>query len=55
MQKITPCLWIDDRIEEAVNFYAKVFKGKVTRTPAAIPTAAPSPSSSSSSARISRC
>ena len=26
MQKITPCLWFDDRIEEAVNFYVSVFK-----------------------------
>jgi predicted 3-demethylubiquinone-9 3-methyltransferase (glyoxalase superfamily) len=31
MQKIMPCLWFDDRIEEAVNFYASVFKdAKVT-------------------------
>jgi predicted 3-demethylubiquinone-9 3-methyltransferase (glyoxalase superfamily) len=29
-QKITPCLWFDDRIEEAANYYAKIFKGKVT-------------------------
>ena len=28
-QKITPCLWIDDRIEEAANYYAALFKGKV--------------------------
>ena len=26
MQKITPCLWFDNRIEEAVNFYVSVFK-----------------------------
>lgn len=26
MQKITPCLWFDNRIEEAVNFYISVFK-----------------------------
>lgn len=26
MQNITPCLWFDDRIEEAVNFYVSVFK-----------------------------
>src|SRR5919109_2928546 len=26
MQKITPCLWFDDKAEEAVNFYASVFK-----------------------------
>lgn len=25
-KKITPCLWFDDRIEEAVNFYVEVFK-----------------------------
>lgn len=25
-QKITPCLWFNDNAEEAVNFYAKVFK-----------------------------
>jgi len=26
MQRITPCLWFDDRIEEAVHFYVSVFK-----------------------------
>jgi predicted 3-demethylubiquinone-9 3-methyltransferase (glyoxalase superfamily) len=26
MPKIMPCLWFDDRIEEAVNFYVKTFK-----------------------------
>jgi predicted 3-demethylubiquinone-9 3-methyltransferase (glyoxalase superfamily) len=26
MQKITPCLWFDDKAEEAVNFYVSVFK-----------------------------
>jgi predicted 3-demethylubiquinone-9 3-methyltransferase (glyoxalase superfamily) len=30
MQKLHPCLWLDGRIEEAADFYAKVFKGKVT-------------------------
>lgn len=30
MQKLHPCLWFDDRIEDAANFYAAVFKGKVT-------------------------
>ena len=25
MQKIMPCLWFDDRIEDAVNFYTSVF------------------------------
>ncbi len=31
-QKITPCLWFDDRIEEAAHFYAKTFKGNITST-----------------------
>jgi predicted 3-demethylubiquinone-9 3-methyltransferase (glyoxalase superfamily) len=26
MQKITTCLWFDNQVEEAVNFYASVFK-----------------------------
>jgi predicted 3-demethylubiquinone-9 3-methyltransferase (glyoxalase superfamily) len=26
MQKITPCLWFDDRAEEAANFYISIFK-----------------------------
>lgn len=33
MHKITPCLWFDNRIEEAVNFYVSVFKdGKILET-----------------------
>jgi predicted 3-demethylubiquinone-9 3-methyltransferase (glyoxalase superfamily) len=35
MQKITPCLWFDDKAEEAAKFYASIFKnsriGEVTR------------------------
>jgi predicted 3-demethylubiquinone-9 3-methyltransferase (glyoxalase superfamily) len=35
MQKITPCLWFDNQAEEAVNFYASIFKnskiGNITR------------------------
>lgn len=27
MQKIIPCLWFDDKAEEAAKFYASVFKG----------------------------
>jgi predicted 3-demethylubiquinone-9 3-methyltransferase (glyoxalase superfamily) len=31
MTKITPCLWFDDRIEEAIDFYTSVFPdAKVT-------------------------
>ena len=26
MQKITPCLWFDDKAEEAVQFYVSIFK-----------------------------
>jgi predicted 3-demethylubiquinone-9 3-methyltransferase (glyoxalase superfamily) len=26
MHKITPCLWFDDKAEEAVKFYASIFK-----------------------------
>ena len=33
MQKITPCLWFDDKAEEAVNFYASIFQScKITST-----------------------
>jgi predicted 3-demethylubiquinone-9 3-methyltransferase (glyoxalase superfamily) len=35
MQKITPCLWFDDKAEEAATFYVSVFKsaklGHITR------------------------
>jgi predicted 3-demethylubiquinone-9 3-methyltransferase (glyoxalase superfamily) len=33
MQKIKPCLWFDDQIEEAVKFYVSVFpRAKITTT-----------------------
>lgn len=39
MQKITPCLWFDSNGEEAMNFYASVFKDaeilEVNRSPGA--------------------
>jgi predicted 3-demethylubiquinone-9 3-methyltransferase (glyoxalase superfamily) len=35
MQKINPCLWFDNRAEEAAKFYVSIFKnskvGKITR------------------------
>jgi predicted 3-demethylubiquinone-9 3-methyltransferase (glyoxalase superfamily) len=35
VQKITPCLWFDGNAEEAMNFYASIFKdakvGRITR------------------------
>ncbi len=35
MPKIMPCLWIDDRIEEMVNFYVTTFKDAeiISKTP----------------------
>lgn len=30
MPSITPCLWFDDNAEEAVNFYASIFKDSKT-------------------------
>ncbi len=33
MQKITPCLWFDDKAEEAVTFYTSIFPDcKITAT-----------------------
>ena len=31
-KKISPCLWFDNRIEEAVNFYVALFGGKILDT-----------------------
>jgi len=31
-KKISPCLWFDNRIEEAVNFYVSLFGGKIYST-----------------------
>jgi predicted 3-demethylubiquinone-9 3-methyltransferase (glyoxalase superfamily) len=36
MQKITPCLWFDDRAEEAANFYAAIFKNSKIKSIAAM-------------------
>ncbi len=30
MRKITPCLWFDGKAEEAMNFYAAIFKNSKT-------------------------
>jgi predicted 3-demethylubiquinone-9 3-methyltransferase (glyoxalase superfamily) len=33
MQRITPCLWYDDKAEEAAKFYTSIFKNsKITQT-----------------------
>jgi predicted 3-demethylubiquinone-9 3-methyltransferase (glyoxalase superfamily) len=32
IQKITPCLWFDDRAEEAAKFYVSIFKDSVIET-----------------------
>ena len=31
-KKISPCLWFDHRIEEAVNFYVTLFAGRILDT-----------------------
>jgi predicted 3-demethylubiquinone-9 3-methyltransferase (glyoxalase superfamily) len=31
-KKISPCLWFDNRIEQAVNFYVALFGGKILQT-----------------------
>lgn len=31
-KKVSPCLWFDNRIEEAVNFYVALFGGKILNT-----------------------
>jgi predicted 3-demethylubiquinone-9 3-methyltransferase (glyoxalase superfamily) len=41
-QKITPCLWLDERIEEAADYYVRVFKGRIVDT-AHYPPSAPMP------------
>jgi predicted 3-demethylubiquinone-9 3-methyltransferase (glyoxalase superfamily) len=41
-KKISPCLWFDNRIEEAVKFYISVFGGKILQT-ARYPDGAPMP------------
>jgi predicted 3-demethylubiquinone-9 3-methyltransferase (glyoxalase superfamily) len=32
MQKITPCLWYDDKAEEAANYYVSIFKNSKVLT-----------------------
>jgi predicted 3-demethylubiquinone-9 3-methyltransferase (glyoxalase superfamily) len=32
MQKFTPCLWFDDKAEEAANFYTNIFKNSAIET-----------------------
>ncbi len=32
MQKIKPCLWFEERTEEAVNFYVDLFGGEILET-----------------------
>ena len=31
-KKVSPCLWFDNRIEEAVNFYVSLFGGRILDT-----------------------
>jgi predicted 3-demethylubiquinone-9 3-methyltransferase (glyoxalase superfamily) len=32
MQKIAPCLWFDDKAEDAAKFYTSIFKNSATKT-----------------------
>jgi predicted 3-demethylubiquinone-9 3-methyltransferase (glyoxalase superfamily) len=43
MQKITPFLWFNDNLEEAVNFYTSVFKNSKIIKMNRLPPAAPGP------------
>jgi predicted 3-demethylubiquinone-9 3-methyltransferase (glyoxalase superfamily) len=44
-KKISPCLWFDNRIEEAVNFYISVFGGNILNS-ACYPAGTPMPEGS---------
>ena len=43
MQKIKTCLWFDNRLEEAVNFYVSVFKNSKVLDVSRYPEGAPMP------------
>jgi predicted 3-demethylubiquinone-9 3-methyltransferase (glyoxalase superfamily) len=43
MPKITPFLWFDDQAEEAVHFYASIFKNSKVGTVSRYPEGAPGP------------
>jgi predicted 3-demethylubiquinone-9 3-methyltransferase (glyoxalase superfamily) len=43
MQKLKTCLWFDDRIEEAVNFYVSLFKNSKILETSRYPEGAPMP------------
>ncbi|GAB4163735.1 MAG: VOC family protein [Candidatus Dojkabacteria bacterium] len=42
MSKITPCLWYNNNIEEAVNFYKAIFKNSKLLSEARYPAGSPS-------------
>jgi predicted 3-demethylubiquinone-9 3-methyltransferase (glyoxalase superfamily) len=46
MQKITPCLWFDNNAEEAVQFYASIFKDSKTLATARYGDTGPGPKGS---------
>lgn len=43
MQKITPCLWFNGRIKEALEFYTSVFKDSKIKATACYPKGSPMP------------
>jgi len=52
MQKITPFLWFNDQVEEAVNFYTKVFKNSKVKSITRYGDAGPGPKGSVMTARF---
>lgn len=46
MQKITPCLWFNGRVEEALNLYTSVFKNVKVKTTTYYGEGAPMPAGS---------
>lgn len=43
MQKITPFLWFNDNLEEAVNFYTSIFKNSKVLSMSRLPEGTPGP------------
>jgi predicted 3-demethylubiquinone-9 3-methyltransferase (glyoxalase superfamily) len=52
MQKITPFLWFDNNVEEAMNFYASIFKDAETEVLARYGVGGPMPAGTAMSARF---
>ena len=55
MQKITPCLWFNDNLEEAIEFYTTVFKDVKIKTMARYTEAGPGPAGAVMTAAFELC